>query len=543
MSIPKVVGIEEEYALYVQGDLGLTPFQASCMLVNTCARKFGLREPGTKLLWDYGHETPFRDFRGLLYGKITGQEVVSDEENLRINVVLPNGARFYTDHGHPEYSTPECLSARDAVASDKAGEIIAQEALAGMREIIPTCRVSLFKNNVDHQGHSYGCHENYLMDAGAHEEFLVRNTDKALKSLVPFLVTRQLFTGAGKVGSEPGRAGSAPYQISQRADFIESVFGLETMYARPIINTRDEHHADSKRFRRLHIIVGDANMSEFAGFLKIGSTQIVLQMLEDGFLDEDLTLKDPLSVIRLISNRFDCLIELADGRKLQGIDIQRKFLLDAQEYCREKGDSAVPDADLILRCWAHALDGLEKLKLSPDLEILDDPLKLHTRLDWVSKLWLINRFRESRNMDWDTPRLRVFDLQYHNVEAGEGIFRRLQSQGLTERILADAEIECRVTQPPPDTRAYFRGKCIEKFKREIFLVNWEVVGFDHGAARRMVPLMNPLKGTRDRFRDIFDRSTNSRELLSAIQAEQAASTASRERESVHDRITTNANTQ
>ena len=522
MSIPKVVGIEEEYAIHFQGDLGLTPFQASCMLVNTWAGKRGLRESGTRLLWDYGHETPFRDFRGELYGKSTGQETMSAEENLRINAVLPNGARFYTDHAHPEYSTPESLSARDALACDKAGERIVREALAGMREIVPSCRVALFKNNVDHQGHSYGCHENYLMDAGAHEECLVRTPDKAMKTLVPFLVTRQLFTGAGKVGGGIGEAAPTPYQVSQRAEFMEAIFGLETMYARPIINTREEHHADPKRFRRLHVILGDANMSEFAGLLKIGTTQLVLQMLEDGFFAEDLSLHDPLKELRRISARFDCLVELADGRKLRPVDIQRQFLERAHEYCSGKGGPGVPDADLILKCWTHALDGLERLNLSSDLEILADPLELQRRLDWVTKLWLINRYRESKNQAWNLPQLRVLDLQYHNVEPGEGIFQRLQSQGFTERILDDAEIERRITEPPSDTRAYFRGKCIEKFTQEICLVNWEVVGFDHGGVRRMVPLLNPLKGTREQFEDLFARSANSRELLSAIQAMPAA---------------------
>ncbi|MBI5248191.1 MAG: proteasome accessory factor PafA2 family protein [Desulfomonile tiedjei] len=517
MSIPKVVGIEEEYAIQLQGDHGLTAFQASCLLVNAYARKAGLRVPGTRLLWDYGHETPFSDFRGRLFGKNTGQEAISDDENLRINAILPNGARLYTDHAHPEYSTPECLSARSAVACDKAGEMILREALIATRESIPELKIGLFKNNVDYWGHSYGCHENYLMEAEAHEECLVRNPDKVLRSLVPFLVTRQLFAGAGKVGSATGENPRQHYALSQRAHFIEQVFGLETTYSRPIINTREEHHADSKRFRRLHLILGDANMSEFACFLKIGATQIVLQMLEDHFLNEDLTLRDPVKAMRRVAE-FNFVVELDDGRTIGALDIQRILLAKAEQYCRSGIGVEVPDAGLILESWEYALSGLENLTLSKDFELIDDPMRLAGRLDWVAKLWLIQRFRSSRNRTWDSPELRVIDLQYHNIEPEEGLFAHLESQGLINRILEDTEILRAVKHAPPDTRAYFRGKCIEKFPDEILLVNWEVVGFDHGEVHRMVPLLNPLKGTRDQFEKVFDRCSNSRELLEMVQA-------------------------
>jgi proteasome accessory factor A len=517
MSIPKVVGIEEEYAIHLQGDHGLTPFQASCALVNSYVRKMGLRAHGDKMLWDYGHETPFDDFRGRLFGKSTGQEIISPEENLRINAVLPNGARFYTDHAHPEYSTPECLSARNVVACDKAGEVIVREALAAVRAMMPGLKIELFKNNIDYQGHSYGCHENYLMDADAHEECFVRNPDKAVRSLVPFLVTRQLFAGTGRIGSEKQQDPLVPYQMSQRAEFIETIFGLETMYARPIINTRAEHHADPKRFRRLHLILGDANMSEFAGFLKIGSTQMVLQMLEDGFLTKDLTLKDPVNALRTVA-QFESRLELADGRTISPLDLQRLFLVAAERYHRSGPDSLVPDADLILQAWTHALDGLEKLRLSKDLELVEDPLNLSRRLDWVAKLWLVHRYRESKDRSWQSQELRVFDLQYHNVEPESGLFWHLQSKDLVDGILEDDEISRLVTEAPPDTRAYFRAKCIEKFRNEIRFVNWEVVSFDHGECHRMVPLLNPLKGTRDQFQEVFEGCANSRELVGMIQA-------------------------
>jgi proteasome accessory factor A len=198
VSIPKVVGLEQEYAIKVGADVGLSPFHASCALVNAWARMAGLREPNMRLFWDYGHETPYQDIRGSRFGKATGQEVMDEDENLLINAALPNGARFYTDHAHPEYSTPECLGALEAVTCDKAGERILLESLESVSLDLPPQEISLFKNNIDHQGHSYGCHENYLMEAGAHQECLVRAPEKALKSLIPFLVTRQVFAGGGE---------------------------------------------------------------------------------------------------------------------------------------------------------------------------------------------------------------------------------------------------------------------------------------------------------------------------------------------------------
>jgi Pup amidohydrolase len=518
MSIPKVVGIEQEYAIKIKGEDLISDFQASCMLVNDYARKVGLRESGRGMIWDYGHETPYQDIRGRLFGKSTAEQIISDEENRLINAALPNGARLYTDHVHPEYSTPECLSARDAVACEKAGEMILMRSLRSVNDILPSSEISLFKNNTDYHGHTYGCHENYLMEARAHEECLVRSPQKALRTLVPFLVTRQIFAGAGKVGGEGVESKKASYQVSQRADFMEALFGLETMHVRPIINTREEHHADPRRFRRLHLILGDANMCEFAGFLKVGTTQIMLQMMEDDFVTEDFTIKDPINAIKRISAKFDCEVELADGRKSTAIEIQRGFLERAGEYRHTKGIPQVPHVDAILESWAYVLEGLDKFKLSPDLDIKEDAMELKRRVDWILKLWLVNRYRRGKNLDWDHPSLRVLDLQYHDIDHGEGIFYRLQGQGMTERVVNDDEISRFVREAPSDTRAYFRGKCIEKFYQEMYKVNWEVVGFDHGKTYRMIPLLNPLKGTRDQFQEVFDRSANSKDLLDAIEA-------------------------
>jgi proteasome accessory factor A len=356
------------------------------------------------------------------------------------------------------------------------------------------------------------------MDARSHEDYLVKNPQKAQRSLIPFLITRQIFAGAGKVGGERPEFNGGPYQISQRADFVETVFGLETMFARPIVNTRQEHHADEKRFRRVHLIMGDANMCEFAAVLKIGTTQMLLQLMEDDFVDEDLSLEDPVKAFGQISSDIFRRIALADGRKLRAIDIQAKFLEKALEYHRVKGFSGVPAAAWILESWEYVLRGLEVLRLSSDLRIEDDPLELTRRLDWLLKLWLLNRFREGKGHRWDLPNLRVLDLQYHNISPDHGIFSRLQREGLVERLLSEEDISKFVKEAPRDTRAHFRGKCLERFPREVYLVNWEVVGFNHGKVNRLVPLLNPLDGTSRQMNKFFENCADSKELINAIQA-------------------------
>jgi proteasome accessory factor A len=519
MSIPKVIGIEQEYAIQLKGDPVLSAFEASCMLVNAYARNVGLREPGMRILWDYAHETPYEDIRGRLFRKSATQQVVSDEDNLRINAGLPNGARFYTDHAHPEYSTAECRSARQALACDKAGEIVLRKAISELKAICPDVSVMLYKNNSDHKGHSYGCHENYLMDAEAHENCMVRNPRTAIRVLIPFLVTRQVFAGAGKIGSEAPHSRHACYQVSQRADFIENLFGLETMYARPVINTRAEHHADAHRFRRLHLIPGDANMSDVAGFLKLGATQIVLQMMEDGFIADDWALKEPIAALQCISVKYDDSIEMSNGMRRTAVQIQRLFLEKAGDFKHSAGAAVIPHYAEILTCWAEVLDGLDRLKLSRDLDIEDDPGDLVHKLDWILKLWVINRYRRARDCAWDHPLLPVLDLQYHRADNQEGLFYKLQRDGMTTRLCDDTEISYFVEHAPDDTRAYFRSRCLQKYAREIFLLNWEVVGFDHGAVHRMVPLLNPLKGTRAQYEEIFMNAGDSRALLSRLEGE------------------------
>lgn len=518
MSIPKIIGIEQEYAIQLKGDPSLSAFEASCMLVNAYARSVGLREPGMRTLWDYAHETPYEDIRGRLFRKSATQQVISEADNLRINAGLPNGARLYTDHAHPEYSTAECRSARQALACDKAGEIVLRRAVGEFKALCPDVEVTLYKNNSDHQGHSYGCHENYLMDATAHENCLVRDPHTVERVLIPFLVTRQIFAGAGKVGGEASHSRQARYQVSQRADFIETLYGLETMYARPIVNTRAEHHADARRFRRLHLIIGDANMCEIAGFLKLGTTQIVLQMMEDGFIADDWRLKDPIAALQRISMDPGAAVELKNGRRATAVDIQHLVQEKADAFHNTAGAAAIPHYARILSLWAETLEGLEQLKLSRDFDIEADPANLVQQLDWVLKLWLLNRYRQARKGDWDHPLLPVLGLQYHRIDTAEGLFYKLQRDGLTTRLCEEAEIDYFVHHAPDDTRAYFRSRCLQKYPREVNLLNWEVVGFDHGEVHRMVPLLNPLKGTREQFEDCFAEAADSGALIERLEA-------------------------
>jgi proteasome accessory factor A len=518
VSLPKVVGLEQEYALKLRSAHEEAAFHTSCLMVNAYARSAGLREPGQRMVWDYGHETPYQDIRGRIFRSATGQEVMGDDENRLINAALPNGARLYTDHAHPEYSTPECRTARDAVACEKAGEAILLESLRLARGDLPDPETGLFKNNTDHQGHSYGSHENYLMEAGAHEEWLVRSPVRAAKALIPFLVTRQILAGAGKVGGEGEGNPKGGYQVSQRADFMEAVFGLETTHSRALINTRGEHHADPRRFRRLHLILGDANLCETANFLKIGTTQIILQMLEDDALPGDWTLRDPVDAVKRISRDWSAPVDLADGRAVTALDVQSHFLAAAREHAGRGGLEGNAEGDQVLDLWESVLAGLERLELSADQEIVADPGGLARRLDWVLKLWLLDRYRRGKAVGWDHPWLKTLDLQYHNIDRQRGLFYHLQEQGLVDRIVDEGEIARFVAEPPGDTRAYFRGKCIARFAPAMRFVNWEVVGFAQGAVHRVVPLLNPLKGTREQFEEVFQRCGSAEDLLSAVSA-------------------------
>jgi proteasome accessory factor A len=387
------------------------------------------------------------------------------------NVFLHNGARLYLDVGsHPEYATPECDSIRQVVIHDRAGERIVESLVASAEERLVEEAIRgtiyLFKNNTDSAGNSYGCHENYLLrrsdDLGFYQSVLI-----------PFFVSRQIYAGAGKVLQT---ARGATYAISQRADHIWEGVSSATTRSRPIINTRDEPHADAEQYRRLHVIVGDSNMSEYTTFLKVGAAACLLRMVEDPAVDlRDLTLENPIRAIREIGHDITCRRRLASGREMSALDIQREFLDRALDYADRRGFDE--DERRALAMWEHCMTGLER-----------DPLSLDREIDWVIKHRLIEEYRARHGLEMSDPRVQLLDLQYHDITRSRSPFHRLEARGLVERMCTDDEIERAVDEPPQTTRARLRGEFIRRAKerRRDYTVDWVHLKLNDQAQRTVV---------------------------------------------------------
>jgi proteasome accessory factor PafA2 len=481
MAIPKICGIETEYGISVPTLSEFNPILASSLLINAYAK------PAFKRVkWDYEEENPLRDARG--FERAPAEAAAEDDSGL-VNVILPNGSRYYVDHAHPEYSSPECSNARDLVVWDKAGERILEDSIAAAGSVVPDGPgISIYKNNSDGKGNSYGCHENYLVQRATPFPDLVRH-------LMPFLVSRQVFTGAGKVGAEATSKG-VDFQISQRADFFEVEVGLETTFKRPIVNTRDEPHADPERYRRLHVIVGDANMCELPILLKIGATALVLRLIEDDFIPDDFSLLEPVRALRLVSHDPSCrvLLELADGRKMTAVELQWEYFRVVKKYAQDNDVGA--GADEVLDRWEEVLEGLER-----------DPMSLDGRLDWVTKLSLLEAYRARDGLAWDHPKLRMIDLQYHDVRRSKGLYHKLVSSGVVQRLVSDDAVARAMDHPPEDTRAYFRGECLRRFNSSIVAASWDALIFDVGRdPLRKVPTMEPTRGTKAHVQGLLDAS-------------------------------------
>ncbi len=488
MAFPKVCGIETEYGISIRGSGEFNPILTSSLLINAYAK------PAFKRVkWDYEEESPLRDARGFDRGPV---ETTSEEDSGLVNIILPNGSRYYVDHAHPEYSSPECSNARSVVVWDKAGERILEDSIDAARAIIPNQeQVFIYKNNSDGKGNSYGCHENYLVDRKTPFPQLV-------KHLIPFFVTRQVFTGAGKVGAE-NSSDAVDYQLSQRADFFEVEVGLETTFKRPIMNTRDEPHADPERYRRLHVIVGDANMSETSTYLKLGTTALILKMIEDDFITDDFTLREPVRSMRRVSHDPSCrlAIELMEGRALTAVDLQWEYLRLAKKYTKDN-DATDVDRDVI-ELWEQVLEGLET-----------DPMSLARQLDWVAKLQLMEAYRDRDGLAWDDPKLKMIDLQYHDVRRAKGLYYKLLSSGKIDRIVTEQEIAYAVDHPPEDTRAYFRGECLRRFNPRIMAASWDALIFDTGdEPLRKVPTLEPTRGTKAHVQDLLESSPDAGSLI------------------------------
>jgi Pup amidohydrolase len=487
MAIPKVMGTEIEYGITVKNDRDFDPISSCVLLVNS------YREESTaKILWDYDQENPLADARGF---QVEGEKYTpNQQENIARNKTLVNGARYYVDHAHPEYSCPEVTNARDLVVHEKAGERIVELSRREANRVLPPgTQMLIYKNNSDRKGNSYGSHENYLMDRRTSFKQIVEH-------LMPFFVSRQIYSGAGKVGSE-NRAHPCDYQLSQRADFFETEVALDTMVKRPIINTRDEPHADREKYRRLHVIVGDANMSEYTIYLRNGATALVLAMIEDGAIDRDLSLRDPVRAIKEVSHDPSCRreIELQSGRRMSAVQLQGEYVEMAQRYAAHLDESGRD----VLRQWERVVDALAR-----------DPMELADRIDWVIKKSLIEGFMQRKGLDWGASQVQMLDLQYHDLRPDKGLYYLLERQGRVERITTDAEIQRAIHHPPEDTRAYFRGGCLQRYGGEVFGVNWDSISFGIGDEPiKRVLMAEPLKGSKQHVEDLFAASPTAADLV------------------------------
>ena len=472
----RLFGLETEYGIQVDDVEDMDVVVESMELIRCYApEEFVAR-------WDYGLENPRRDMRGFEVDELLNDKDETDHlqrdrqrkiplSELKSDLIIGNGARLYNDHTHPEYSTPECFGLFDLVENDRAGERILLRCAAARSVARGAGTVRLYKNNTDFEGHSYGCHENYLISRATPFEDVIR-------SLLPFVVSRQIFAGAGKVGVETdARAPQGVFQLAQRSDFFEVIASVDTMTRRPLVNTRDEPHADADRYRRLHLIFGDANMCEWATALKVGSCALVIDMMEEGCLP-GWTLADPVGSIKEVSRdasrRWE--IPLEEG-STNALDIQASYLDSARRAYAGRDQ----ETDWVLEQWDEALKALA-----------GDPLDLLGRCDWVTKKWLLDAFADAEGLDWDKPEDRAWlqsqDLEYHNIGPDEGLYMMLESGGEALRLCDDDGIIQALTQPPAGTRADFRGRCMDRFGAAVHSLNWDSIEFEIGGSKRTLDL-------------------------------------------------------
>jgi proteasome accessory factor A len=498
------MGTEVEYGVSLPGQPSANAMLLSAQVVNAYASALPAGR-ARRASWDFEEESPLRDARGFDLGSsaAVAQEFIDAEEDTGMaNVILPNGARLYVDHAHPEYSSPEVTNPLDVVRWDKAGELVMLEAarrVATMPGV--SAPINLYKNNTDNKGASYGAHENYLCSRDTPFAALVRH-------LVPFFVTRQVMCGAGRVGlGQDGR--TAGFQISQRADFFEVEVGLETTLKRPIVNTRDEPHADADRYRRLHVIVGDANLSEISTYLKVGTTALVLAMIEANFLADDLGVAQAVRELHEVSHdpSLRHLIQLSDGRTITALDLQGEYLDRARKFVDDReGDDADEQTRDVLARWESVLTRLAA-----------EPMQLAGELDWVAKLRLLNGYRDRDGLAWDSSRLQLVDLQYSDVRPEKGLYHRLVQRGAMTTLLDPEAPRAAVDAPPEDTRAYFRGECLRRYGTSVAAASWDSVIFDVGRESLVrVPMLEPLRGTKAHVADLLEQSPTAQSLIDAL---------------------------
>ena len=535
MSVRRIMGIETEYGVLEPGNPRANPIALSAYVVGAYAQ---VSHHSPRIRWDYLDEDPLCDVRGFRLDRASAHpsmltdapagepgpaaEPVGAEAQGRPavtqrarpkerrdtgppNIILSNGARLYVDHAHPEYSSPEVTSPLDAVLWDRAGEEIMLAAARALAVTDQLPDVALYKNNVDGKGASYGTHENYLLDRAVPFGDVVR-------CLTPFLVTRPIVCGAGRVGIGPaGESGG--YQLSARADYIEAEVGLETTLRRPIVNTRDEPHADPSRYRRLHLIIGDANLLEVSTYLKLGTTSLLLWLLERGAVPAELdalALAEPVREVRTVSRdlALSQRLELADGRTMSALEIQRTYheVLAAAVDASEEADEQTTD---VLGRWADVLDRLA-----------DDPMSCAPDVEWVAKLRVLEGLRVRDHLGWDSARLAALDLQWSDVRPERGVYARLAAKGAVERLVEPQAVTAAVTDPPEDTRAYFRGETVRRFAPQLAAANWDSVVFDLPGQETLlrVPTAEPKRATRALVGELFDDSPDAAALVARLTA-------------------------
>ena len=504
VNVKKTLGIETEYGIIHKGVTEPNPIIASSLLINAYLHAHSTADRGPSAPrpgWDFIHETPDKDLRGF----DSPESIAPEIEAHMVNAVLTNGSRYYVDHAHPELSSPECADPLSVVKYDCAADQILISSMEAAKEILPPGQeLVVYKNNSDGKGNSYGCHENYLVNRGTSFE---RIADHA----TTHFITRQVFTGAGKVGCEiSGRSRSEiPFQITQRADFFEEPIGLETTLKRPIINTRDEPHADPAKYRRLHVIVGDANLCQVATFLKVGTTAIVLSMIESDALNKIIKFKDPVRSLQEVSFdlQLNTPLELIDGSTSTALEIQWWLYGQAKEYVDKFGTENIggDSAELVLHWWEKVLTSL------------DSPNNLETLvgvLDWVTKKHILDGFQERKKINSMDPQLAAIDLQYHDLRPHKSLFKKVHQ----ETLVSETDTHVAVKNPPEDTRAYFRGKCLTKWPEDIVSANWDSLVFDSGEKNlQRVPMLEPLRGTRQQTEDLIENSNSVSELLKRLE--------------------------
>lgn len=491
MTTPKICGIETEYGILAVGS-EMGPIAASSLVV-------GSYSASGSATWDYTLERPRDDARGFTLD----DQFLPEIETQIVNSVLTNGSRYYVDHAHPEISGPECTNALDVVAYDLAAdEIVRQSVVAANAQLPAGAEIIVHKNNSDGKGNSYGAHENYLVSRDV-------AFDRLAAFITPHFVTRQIILGAGKVGREfpLNRPTTEGFQISQRADFFEEEVGLETTIKRPIVNTRDEPHCDPTNWRRFHVIVGDANMSQAATLVRVGSTQLVLALIEEDLIPLHLVIADPVMEIRQVSYDLDFnhKILLEDGRMISALEVQQDLFERCSDAVKRGLDigSSADVVDMVLRTWEEMLIAVETM--SP---------RAHQLIDWVAKRRIVEGYRSRHGLRDGDPRLKAIDLQYHDLRPEKSLAARC---GL-DTIVPPERVTQAIDTPPSDTRAYMRGMMMDHFSPDIVSANWDSIVVDVGDdVLKRVDMPSPLKGTRQLVENLFRDRPNLGEFLRRLE--------------------------